>query len=823
MNFFREIAKHSVWALISILATGLIVVGCVYFYIFQQLPDVTSLKDVQFQVPLRVYTRDGQLISEYGEKRRTPVSLKQVPKPLIEGILATEDQRFFEHPGVDLIGLVRAAKSVLITGKKVEGASTITMQVARNFFLNRKKTYLRKINEILLALKIDSTLNKEQILELYLNKVYLGQRAYGVAAAAHVYYGKTLDQLTLAEMAMIAGLPQAPSSDNPISNPQSAKKRRDHVLARMYSLGYIDEKSYNEAIAAPVAATYHGTKVEADAPYVGELVRSALVDELGNHAYTKGLKVYTTIDPKLQAATDKVLHDGLLAYDRRHGYRGAEQNLGKATPENIATWPVKLKEIVTVNHLQPAAVLGMNKKGISAVLSSGEHITISPAGFSWARNNLRAKRWLKAGDVVRVEKMDNDGWRLAQLPVVEGAIVALDPKNGAILGLAGGFNYFRSHFNRVTQAELQPGSSFKPFIYAAALEKGFTLASIIDDSPVEFKDNNRIWRPRNSTNKFYGPTRLRVALAQSRNVVSVRLLRAIGVDYAIDYLGTRFGFDRKKLPHGLSLALGTADLSPLQMAAAYAVFANGGYKVTPYFIDHITDEDGQLIYQAHPATVCTGKCVPDAKTPPAPRVLPPDVAYLMYSALQSVINEGTGRAALSLKRTDLAGKTGTTNDKKDAWFSGFNNDIVTTVWVGFDQPRSLHEYGAQAALPIWIDFMKVALDGKPEDSLPQPDDVVNVKIDRYTGLLASPGEEDAIFEVFSKENMPTDETDGGSIDNEEYDRDYHPPRDAHSASNAENLDSAADDGDAYNENGSVADSVQAAQDDAANNDSSQLF
>ncbi len=636
----------------SLMITMVIVFGALYAYMEFNLPDVSVLNDVHMQVPLRIYSQDDKLIAEYGAKRRAPVTINQVPKQLTEAIIATEDARFYSHPGVDFIGLIRATIAVITSGHKVQGASTITMQVARNFFLTPKKTYSRKIKEILLAIKIDKALSKQKILELYLNKVYFGNRAYGVSAAAHVYYGKPLDQLTLPQMAMIAGLPQAPSRNNPLNNPKNALDRRNHVLKRMWDVGYINKATYESAIQAPLTAKYHEDRVRLEAPYVAEMVREVMVMMYGPRAYDSGLKVYTTITSPLQNDAVAALQSGLTAYSVRHGM-----------PQNV-------------------------------------------------------------------------------IPKVQGAMVVLNPNNGAILALQGGYDFQLSAFNRVLQAERQPGSSFKPFLYSAAFAKGFTLASTINDAPIMIRDSgeNAWWRPENDTDQFYGPTRLRVAFAESRNLVAIRLLAAIGIPYALDYI-QRFGLDPATLPHSLSLALGSGVLTPMQLATGYAIFANGGYHVTPYFIEKIVDENNKIIYQANPQ--------------PGPAVITPQNAYLMTQAMRAVIQSGTGTAAKVLNRHDLAGKTGTTNNKVDAWFSGFNSNLLATVWVGFDDSQdSLHEFGAQAALPIWIQFMKAALMNQPEATMLQPADIVTARIDPQTGLLASPGEKNAIFEVFQKGDMP---------------------------------------------------------------------
>lgn len=703
-------------------------------------------------------------------------STVKVPPLLIDAILATEDQRYYEHPGVDPIGLMRAAIQLIVTGTKSQGGSTITMQVARNFFLSPKKTFTRKFREILLALKIDSEFSKQKVLELYLNKIYLGNRAYGVSAAAHVYYGKKLSDLTLPQMAMIAGLPKAPSALNPLANPVAARDRRDHVLWRMHDKHFISTAEYEAARHTPLTASYHDEPISVYAPYVAEMVRDAMVEHYGKKAaYDDGFNVYTTVSSKDQMDANNALQDTLIAYDKRHGYRGPTANWGSInSPDTLQTWAKKLALLPTIGPLQPAVVTKVKSKSAQALLGSGEIITIPWQGIVWAKREIKNLAWgavpktasnvLKQGDLIHVQQLKNDNWTLAQVPQVQGALVALNPKNGAILAMVGGFDFDQSNFNRVIQAERQPGSSFKPFVYAAALAKGYTLATLINDAPVVVNDPSEemLWRPQNDTRRFYGPTRVRVGLMQSRNLVSIRLLQDIGPDYAADYTA-RFGFDPEKLPHTLSLALGSALVTPLEMATGYAVFANGGYKVSPYLIDHITDSERKVIYQAEPKLACED-CVnlndsqdhyPIAPEVQAKQVISPQIAYLMTSAMQSVIKHGTGRAALVLKRSDLAGKTGSTNDLKDAWFSGFNSDIVTTAWVGFDQPKSLHEYGAQVALPMWIDFMKHALKGKPENSMTEPPDIITAKIDPKSGLLAYPGERNAIFEIFRKQYAPT--------------------------------------------------------------------
>jgi penicillin-binding protein 1A len=723
MNIIRKTLKNSFLAIFSLLITGFLLVGSILFFIYLQL-DVSTLKNMQLQVPLRVFTKDGKLIAEYGENHRIPVGLDQVPKRLIQGILATEDQRYFEHPGVDLIGLVRATRELMVTGRKSQGASTITMQVARNFFLSRQKTFGRKLNEILLALKIDATLSKEKVLELYLNKIYLGQRAYGVAAAADVYFGKTLKELNLSEMALLAGLPQAPSRDNPIDNPKAALERRNHVLERMLANGYISQHEFQVATSLPLNAKLHHYANMIEAPYMGEMVRAAMVEAYGDAAYTSGLKVYTTVDSRLQIAANEAIKNGLINYDRRHGFHGVERHISKPSQ-----WLVKLRETPTVNSMVPAVVLTSDHHP-TALFADRKRVKVDTS--TWGRVKLRK------GDIIRIQHKSGN-WVLTQVPKVEAAIVSLDPNTGSILALTGGFSFNQSPYNRATQAKRQPGSSFKPFIYSAALNKGFTLSSIINDAPIEqyIPGTNTIWRPQNSNLKFYGPTRLRFGLVHSRNTVSIRILQAIGIPYAIEY-ARLFGFDPLDMPRNLTLALGTNSVTPIQLASGYATFANGGYRVKPYFIDRIIDDNDKELYHAD--------------NPTLERAISSENAYLMNSVLQDVIRQGTGHRALALNRRDIAGKTGTTNDQMDGWFAGYNGDVVTTVWVGFDQRRSLSEYGADVALPIWIDYMRAALNNRPEHTLSQPPNIVKVRINRSG--FADEEDPTGFYELFDKTRLP---------------------------------------------------------------------
>lgn len=778
--------------LISTGVTGFCALIVIILYTNAQLPPVIVLEDIQLQVPLKIYTADGKLIGEYGEKRLTPIAINDVPERLKLAILATEDRRFYEHNGVDIRGLARAAIHVLISGTKSQGASTITMQVARNFFLSRKKTFRRKLNEVLLAIKIENDLSKDKILELYLNKIYFGKRAYGVQAAAQVYYGETVDKLDLAQIAMIAGLPQAPSAINPINNPEAALKRRTHVLKRMLHYGFINEKEFEESINAPISTQYHGRDLELDAPHVAEMARKELVEKFGPDVYTSGYTAYTTVDSRLQTIANHAVQEGLLEYDKRHGYRGAVTHLPIAKGEiNLDQLAQKLKEYPKTAMTLPAAVLKVGSNSISALLPNQQKIQIPFESMKWAaqqqlfsesvgKEPQSPAEVVAVGDVIYVEPGNNQ-WLFSQLPEAEGALVAMHPKNGAVLAMVGGFDFNMSHFNRASQAKFQPGSNFKPFVYAAALERGFTAATIINDAPIVYRDENmdEAWRPQNVTRKFYGPTRLRVGLTQSRNLVSIRLLQAVGIKRAVRII-ERFGFERQNLPRTLSLALGTGLASPLEMATGYAAFANGGYKVTPFIIQRIVDSSDKLVYEAAPPTACP-ECqrLVDEEFDPspqeednsidqlikpqissqsqvsAPKILAPQTSYIMTSLLQDAIQSGTGKLAKSLNRRDLAGKTGTTNNQMDTWFTGYNQSLVASVWLGFDEPKSVQEFGSQAALPIWIKFMGPALRGVPETKPEQPRGLVTVKIDPATGLLARPGQSNAIFEIFRQETVPS--------------------------------------------------------------------
>jgi penicillin-binding protein 1A len=747
--------------IIAALVLCVAVILSVLYYIEFELPDIDALNTVQLQVPLQIYTKDNKLIAMFGEKRRIPIPFSQIPKPLIQAVLSTEDQRYYQHSGVDMPGLGRAAVQLLLTGRKSQGGSTITMQVARSFYLSRHKTFGRKLREILLAIKIEQKLTKDKILELYLNKIFLGNRAYGVEAASEVYYGKHLNELSLDQYAVLAGIPQAPSVLNPLANKEAALKRRNHVLSRMLELGYIDKEAYDQAISTPLNASFHDLQTEVKAPYAAELVREQLEQMYGDSIYTDGFKVYTTIDSSLQGDANTAVKNAVIDYDQRHGYRGTTQNLGVPSLSNMDAWQAALGKIPTINGLEAAAVVELGTKTITVLRANGDLVIIPWSGLSWARKQINAdylgarprnaEQIAKLGDVVRIMPVEH-GYALAQIPKAEGGMVALSPANGAILSMVGGFDFQTSKFNRITNAERQPGSSFKPFVYSAALEKGYTLATVINDAPIVVEQmDNTIWRPQNTERNFYGPTRLRVAITESRNLVSIRLLALTGLTYTIDYL-KKFGFVPSQLPPGLSLALGTATVTPLQMAQAYSVFANGGLKVVPFIIDSIRNSQDEIIYQARPLEVCTVNC--DKNAAAAPRVISEQNAFLITSALHDVIQRGTATKAKSLGRSDLAGKTGTTQNQVDAWFAGYNPDLVAVTWMGFDFNQSLHEYGAQAALPMWIDFMQSALRGKIDMERPQPAGIISRRINPNTGKIAPATSSNAISEYFVESQTP---------------------------------------------------------------------
>ncbi|MCV2403985.1 penicillin-binding protein 1A [Marinomonas sp. C2222] len=757
----------------------------IYHHVKDSIPTVDELKDIELRIPLRIYTSDEKLIGEYGEQRRTPIRYEDIPKALEHAILAAEDSNFYHHPGVDIMGLGRAVFQLVTTGQKQGGGSTITMQVARNYFLSFEQTFTRKFTEIFISLKMERELSKHEILELYFNKIYLGKRAYGFEAAAQVYYGKTLAELDLAQLAMLAGLPKAPSRFNPVVNPSRAVIRRNWILQRMLSLGMVDKEDYQLAVEAPVTATNHGVTPDIEANYVAEMVRSELYETFGDDLYNTGMSVYTTIHSGHQEVANAAILDNVLNYDMRHGYRGSLETRPDLIEAPLEEQTAVLKEISGFKDWQTALVIKTDDTSADIRLENGEQATLVWDALKWARpyidENSRGEApkitsdILVPGDIIRVRPNTELGWLLTQKPKVQSALISLNSSNGAIESLVGGFNYFENKFNRITQSKRQPGSNFKPFIYASALNEGFSAASIINDAPVVFNDPNlsSAWRPTNDGGKFYGPTRLRQALYRSQNVVSVRLLDGLGVRPTLNFL-RRFGFDPAELPNNLSLSLGSANLSPLQIATGYAVFSNGGYQVQPYLIDKVIDRDQNILFEASPVTVCENCTVLDKTSeseiqmglfetpkgilslPIAPRVLDPEVTYIIYDIMRDVIKRGTGRRALVLKRDDIAGKTGTTNDGRDAWFTGFNGNTVTSVWSGFDNssPLGAGEWGGSMSLPPWIDYMRYALQGSDPAYVDKPSSLVTVRIDPETGERAAPGQSNAIFEVFRKANVP---------------------------------------------------------------------
>lgn len=807
-----------------------------YLYLRDELPNIESLRDVQWQTPMQIYSHDGLLISQFGEKKRIPLAFNEIPQSLINALLATEDDRFYFHFGVDPIGMARAVLGQ-ITGNHSGGASTITMQVARNFFLTREQTYIRKIREIFLSFHIERLLTKDEILALYINKIPLGHRAFGFGAAAQVYYGKDINELNLAQIAVLAGLPKAPSTYNPISRPNRAKARRTTVLQRMLVSGYIDQAAYQSAKNAPITGKRHGAQIELDAPYVAEMAHQEMIAMYGKEqAYTGGYKVFTTVTSKLQNAAHTAVTDNLLRYDQRHGYRGAILNL-RAEQSNFATSHDEtnnaksasttatevrpnssfsqdeiaraLANINSYENLEPAVVTQVNERSVNISLAKNTHATIPWSGLAWARAYINdrkqgpapksANEIVKLGDVILVSHEDSGDYRLSQLPLASAAMVSISPDDGAIKAAVGGFSFKQSQFNRVTQAKRQVGSNIKPFIYSAALENGFTLATLVNDAPINQwdKSSGQVWRPKNSPPIYVGPLRVRLALAQSKNVIAVRLLKSIGLDAAINHL-SNFGFAADQLPRNESLALGSASLTPLEVVTGFATFANGGFLVEPYLIDHIKDSDDKTIYQANPSLACEpcelaktdinkesalNELAMSSPIKSAPRVISKQNAFLITQALNSAIWgadwsiengwQGTGWRARALKRRDIAGKTGTTNEAKDAWFSGFSRHLVTTSWIGFDDPshdlgKSVYnnnlgknqitgtEAGAKSAQPAWIAFMKTALTDLPFAPFEQPTDIVSVRIDKATGKLSNKTNKSSLFEYFQVNTAPTE-------------------------------------------------------------------
>ncbi len=777
-----RLLKFLAWSCFAVFCALLLSISGAFLYLNPNLPSVDSLRSIQLQIPLRVYSADEKLIAEFGEMRRSPIRFEEIPEDFIHALLAAEDDNFANHYGVDITGLMRAATQLLKSGQIQTGGSTITMQVAKNYFLTSERSFSRKINEILLALQIERELSKNEILELYVNKIYLGNRAYGIEAASQVYYGKSISELSVAQLAMIAGLPKAPSAFNPLVNPARSKERRDWILGRMYKLGSLDETSYRQALAEPETARYHGAAPELDAAYIAEMARAEMVGRYGSAAYTDGFRVHTTVSSERQIAANIALDSGLIEYDQRHGYRGPEARLGELPRES---WMQELRKYRSLSGLHPAVVTQVENSGILVLTRDGNEHPVAWESMKWARPFLgtnsmgprpqRPADVVKIGDVVRVRWQD-DSALFSQVPQAQAALVSLDPQDGSIEALAGGFSFGQSNYNRAIQAKRQPGSSFKPFIYSAALDAGYTAASLVNDSPIVFVEEgmDRIWRPKNDNNTFLGPIRMREALYKSRNLVSIRLLQTLGVGHTIDYI-SRFGFDPQDLPRNLSLALGTATLTPMEIATGWTTFANGGYKIEPYLIQRVEDREGKLLFEANPARVpqhepqdhgvevsaapeheLSADEQTDGQPRFAERVLDERTAYIMTSMLQDVIKRGTGRRALAMGRDDIAGKTGTTNDSIDSWFSGYNADIVTTVWAGFDQPQSLgrNEYGGTVALPIWMTYMSAVLKDMPEHPPAEPDGLLKLRVDPVSGRAATPDTPDAYFEVFKSEDSP---------------------------------------------------------------------
>jgi penicillin-binding protein 1A len=801
-------------------ATGVAAVAGVigaYYYVAPSLPAAQTIRDIPLQIPLRVFSRDGHLIAEFGERRRILVSFDDVPEHVINAFIAAEDRRFWVHPGVDYRGLLRAAVQLVTKGEVEAGGSTLTQQLARSYFLSLDRTIERKFKEAALAVRIEQEFTKEQIMALFLNKMFFGQRAYGVSAAAQVYFNKPLKDVSIAEAATLAGVLPAPSSYNPVRNPELATRRRGYVLGRMFDIGFIDETQYNEAMATPIESRLYGTAVDLEAPYVAEMVRREMQRRYGEAYSTDGYQVVTTLDSRMQQAANYAVRNGLLEFTRRRGYRGPLAHFDLApsmlvTP--FADWPVEIRQSLeqyAPGDLTVALVTetSASDNSATAVTKTGEQLTVPWRGISWAKPFIDLQTTgpdpetiddvLVPGDVILVMPTAAGSWALAQEPAAQSALVALDPFDGAITSLVGGFDFAKSKYNRATQAFRQPGSAFKPFIYSAALEHGNTVATVILDAPIVINSSEleSVWRPINYSGRFYGPTRLREALVRSMNLVSVRLLLfETGFGNAIEHIA-KFGFGDAALIRNGSLALGGGNASPLDMAQGYSVFANGGYAISPYVIDSIFGPEGDVLYRAEPAVVCEscdaepdedhvvrydedGNPVheipleqmadialdykPDASAEPelfenvnaAKRAITPQNAFLIQDLMRDVIRRGTGRRALALGRRDLSGKTGTSNDQRDAWFGGFNGDIAAVVWVGYDDslPLGPGEEGSRTALPIWIQFMRRALQGVPENQMPMPDGIVSVKIDRETGCPARAGQRNAIFEFFREGHVP---------------------------------------------------------------------
>jgi penicillin-binding protein 1A len=762
---------------------GLVVLGFAgaYQFLEPEIPAAAEMRDVPMQLPLQVYSSDGKLIAQIGEQRRIPLEWQEIPPQVIDAFLAAEDDRFFQHPGVDWQGLLRAAKSNLSAGGVREGGGTITMQLARNTILTSERTLRRKLKEVFLALRLEREFSKEEILTLYLNRIFLGQRAYGIGAAAQVYFDKSPRELTLAEAALIAGLPRSPSLDNPVASTQRARDRRAYVLRRMRETGKIDTAAHDAAAAVPVVGRLHGPEIELEAPNVAEMVRLEMVRLHGDAALTDGFRVTTTVDSRLQSAANAAVRRAMLEYERRHGYRGPLEQLEVAQLADPSAVAAAFKRHADRGGLACALVESVLERSALLRLRNGLAVEVSWDDLAWARPALEdgalgpapkaAADVVAPGQLLYLETVEDGRYRLAQQPAVAAALVAIDPRDGAIVSLVGGFDFSSSKYNRAIQARRQPGSAFKPFVYSAALERGFTPASLINDAPIVMAGGvgTEEWRPQNITKRFYGPTPVREALVRSRNLVSIRLLRATGVGPALRHIGA-FGFGPEAMPPNLTLALGTGQVTPLEMVRGFAVFANGGFRVEPYFIARVADRDDRTVSTAEPAIACAD-C---PGTTAAPQAITPANAYVMTDIMTDVIQRGTAQRAKALGRRDLAGKTGTTNDRRDAWFVGFNADVAAAAWIGFDQERSLgdNEEGGRTALPMWVSFMEEALRDRPEHRLPEPAGVVRMWVNRETGRPTMAGSSGAIFEAFLEGHLPqpsgaldgADEVDAESVD-----------------------------------------------------------
>ena len=783
---------------LSIYFSGLIILflslwNGAYYYIEPSLPLAEEIRDIRLQIPMSIYSRDGRLFAQFGERLRNPIPFSDIPKKLVSALLAAEDDRFYEHPGYDYQGLLRAAINfVLSGGDRSQGGSTITQQLARMYFLTRDRTFIRKFKELILAIRIEQEFSKDEILELYFNTYFFGQRAYGVSAASQIYFGKSLDQLSTSDIAILAGIPRAPSILNPVNNPDATENRREYVLGRMLDLDIIDENEYRQASSTPVISQRFGPQATMSAPYIAEMVRSEVINRFGLSAYEKGLKVTTTIDSRLQRAAHSSVQNGLHLYDELHGYRGEIGNLSYLDLEFyfegilqddqslITQLNRELDNFDNVEGLYNAVVLNINDNSASLYLESFGLIDMEINDVEWARPYLNddyvgsipveISEVLDYGDVVRLRSTSDGKFRLAQLPLPQAALVAIDPYDGAVVSLIGGYDFNLSNFNRASQAKRQPGSAFKPFVYSAALENGYSTASIINDAPIveEGAYLGDDWRPENYTGQFYGPTRLREALTRSLNLVSIRLVREIGIQNVVNYI-ERFGFDETALPNNLTIALGSGGISPIEITTGYAIFANGGYSVSPYIIDKIEDAEGNIVFQNSQPHICY-QCL-DFDNPlnedglvfssfretlrVSEQVISPQNSYLMFDVMKDVIQRGTGISAFyALNRTDLAGKTGTTNDRRDAWFSGYNANIAVSTWVGFDQERSLGrlEQGARTALPMWIEFMKSALEATELASPQRPPGILDVRINPETGLMTT-DVNNGIFELMRSSEL----------------------------------------------------------------------